>query len=91
MSAYLYILRCSDGQRYCGIANDLMQRLRQHRQGKVRSTAWRLPVRLVYFEEHQTLHQARQRERSLKNGRTRRASIEYMIATFPAEKLTPFA
>jgi predicted GIY-YIG superfamily endonuclease len=50
-----------------------------------------LPARLVYFEQHEALHQARQRERSLKGGRTRRASIEYMIATFPREKLAPFA
>jgi len=91
MPAYLYILRCSDDRRYTGIANDLMPRLDEHRRGEVRSTKWRLPVRLAYFEEHETLHQARQRERSLKNGRTRRDTVDYMIATFPPEKLTPFA
>ena len=91
MPAYVYILECGDDRRYYGIANDLMQRLRQHRRGKVRSTKWRLPVRLVYFEEHETLHQAGQRERSLKNGRTRKETIDYMITTFPPEKLAPFA
>ena len=91
MAAYLYILRCADGSHYRGIANDLMQRLVQHRNGRVRSTAWRRPIELVYFEEHETLHQARQRERSLKNGRTRRESLEYMIQAFPPEKLAPFA
>ena len=91
MAAYCYILHCADGMFYRGIANDLMQRLDQHRRGRVRSTQWRLPVRLVYFEEHETLHQARQRERSLKNGRTRRESLDYMIRTFPPERLAPFA
>jgi len=91
VSAYVYILECSDGRRYYGIANDLMQRLDQHRKGKVRSTAWRRPLRLVYFEEYETLHQARQRERSLKNGRTRRTTIDHMIATFSQERLAPFA
>ncbi len=91
MPAYVYILECSDGQRYTGIANDLKQRLDQHRRGQVRSTRWRRPVRPVYFEEHESLLRARQRERSLKNGRTRKESIEYMIKTFPPAQLAPFA
>ena len=52
---------------------------------------WRLPVRLVWYEQHKTLDQARQREYSFKNGRTRRKSIDLLIATFPPSKLTPFA
>jgi putative endonuclease len=89
--AYLYILECSVGRHYTGIANDLKQRLDQHRRGRVRSTSWRRPVRLVYFEEHESLLQARQREHSLKNGRTRKESIEYMIKTLPGDRLAPFA
>jgi len=46
---------------------------------------------LVYFEELQTLAQARQRERALKNGRTRRKTIDHLIAAFPPERLAPFA
>lgn len=30
----LYVLRCRDGSLYCGITNDLMKRLDQHREGK---------------------------------------------------------
>jgi predicted GIY-YIG superfamily endonuclease len=48
-------------------------------------------VELVYFEECQTLAQARQREHSFKNGRTRRKKVERLIADFPPEKLAPFA
>jgi putative endonuclease len=77
--------------RYYGSTNNLLQRLGRHRGGKVRSTAWRLPVELVYFEEYETLEQARQREYSLKNGRTRRKTIDILIQSFPREKLTPFA
>ena len=54
-------------------------------------TKGRLPARLVYFEELQTLAQARQRERALKNGRTRRKTIDHLIAAFPPERLAPFA
>ena len=91
MSPCAYILRCSDGCYYYGSTNDLLQRLGQHRRGRVHSTAWRLPVELMYFEEFETLEQAKRREQSFKNGRTRRKTIENLIRTFPPEKLAPFA
>lgn len=91
MSCWAYILRCVDGQYYYGSTNDLLRRLARHHGGQVRSTKWRLPAELVYFGEFETLEQARQRERSFKNGRTRRKTIEQLIATFPPERLAPFA
>ncbi|HVP10546.1 MAG TPA: GIY-YIG nuclease family protein [Phycisphaerae bacterium] len=90
MSAYTYILRCSDERRYYGSTNDLRRRLAEHHRGRVRSTQWRRPVRLVYFEEFQTLPQARQRERMFKGGRTREKTVDRLIATFPRELLAPF-
>jgi predicted GIY-YIG superfamily endonuclease len=57
----------------------------------VRSTKPRLPIELVYFEECRTPDQARQREHSLKNGRTRRKTIDLMIRKFPRERLASFA
>ena len=91
VSAYVYILACGDGRRYFGSTTDLRRRLSEHRNGWVRSTKGRLPVRLVYFEECSTLAQARQREHALKNGRTRSKTIENLICTFPADLLAPFA
>lgn len=91
MAWCVYILRCADGKLYVGSTGDLSQRLAFHRDRRSRWTASRLPLELVYFEECKTLAQARQRERSLKNGRTRRKKVEHMIATFPFEKLAPFA
>jgi len=91
MCACVYILRCNDGGCYYGSTNDLTERLEWHREGRVASTTWRRPLRLVYFEQHETLSQARQRERSFKNGRTRRKTIENLIARFPADRLSPFA
>jgi putative endonuclease len=91
MSAYAYILRCADGCYYYGSTNDLLRRLAEHRTGRTRSTAWRRPVELVFFEECQTLEQARQREQHFKNGRTRRKAIDLLIAAFPPERLAAFA
>ena len=90
MPSYVYILLCRDGGCYYGSTNDLSLRLADHRAGRVASTKPRLPVELVYFEQCQTLAQARQRERSLKNGRTRRKTIDLMIRQFPRERLAPF-
>jgi len=91
MTGYVYILRCGDGRYYYGSTNDLMRRLDQHRAGQVRSTKPRLPVALVYFEQCRRLVQARQREQALKNGRTRRKTIDLMIRRFPRGQLAPFA
>ncbi len=87
---YVYILRCADAGYYYGSTNDLVRRLAQHRAGHVHSTKPRLPAELVYFEECQTLDDARQREQSFKNGRTRRKTIDLMIREFPSERLAPF-
>ena len=86
-----YILRCADGELYYGIARDLRRRLREHYDGRVRSTKPRRPMRLVWYEEFDTAAQARRRERSFKNGRTRQKTIKLLIAGFPPEKLAPFA
>ena len=91
MAWHVYILRCADGKLYIGSTGDLSQRLADHCSGRSRWTAARLPVELVYYESCETLAQARQRERSLKNGRTRRKKIDQMIAAFPAAKIAPFA
>jgi len=91
VAAFAYILRCADGRYYYGSTSDLSRRLAEHRACRVRSTQWRLPVELVYFEEHETLAEARQREHLFKKGRTRRKTIDLLIERFPKHRLAPFA
>ena len=50
----------------------------------------RLPVELIYYEQYPTLDEARQREYSFKNGRTRRKTIDLLITGFPHDRLKPF-
>lgn len=63
----LYILRLSDGSLYTGITNDIQSRLKKHKEGKgskyVRS---RLPLELVYTEEHEDRSSASKREGEIK-------------------------
>jgi len=52
MRWYFYILRCADNSFYCGITNNLRERLSEHNNGKgAKYTKTRLPVKLIYFEE----------------------------------------
>jgi predicted GIY-YIG superfamily endonuclease len=64
--------------------------LAQHRAGQVAATRSRRPVQLVYYECFTTAAAAYRRERALKNGRTRKATRERLIATFPPARLAPF-
>ena len=67
MSAYTYILRCSDGTLYTGWTFDLEQRLKAHNSGRgAKYTKSRLPVELVYSEEYNSKTEAMQREYAIK-------------------------
>ena len=67
MSAYTYLLRCSDGTLYCGWTDDIEKRLAAHNSGKAsKYTRSRLPVKLVYFETFETKQEAMSREARIK-------------------------
>ena len=52
MSAYVYLLRCSDGTLYCGWTTDPERRLGQHQKGTAsRYTRPRRPVEMVWSRE----------------------------------------
>ena len=64
--SYTYILECSNGQYYVGSTTDLERRLQEHQAGLGSNfTKKHLPVKLVYYEEYQTVEQAFCRERQL--------------------------
>ena len=67
---YSYVLLSEkDGRFYIGSTGDLRERLREHGKGRVRSTAYRRPLRLIYYEACLSADDARRRERYLKTGR----------------------
>lgn len=77
---YTYILRCADGSLYTGWTNNLDQRIKTHNAGKGgKYTRARLPVALVWFEEHETAHAAMSREWHIK--RLTRAEKLTLIAS----------
>ena len=65
--AYTYLLRCADDTIYCGWTNNIEKRLKVHNSGKgAKYTRSRLPVALVYFEEHKSQAEAQRRECEIK-------------------------
>jgi putative endonuclease len=70
---YTYVLLSElDGEWYTGTASDLRLRVKQHAEGRVRSTASRRPFRLVYYEACLEGTDAHRRERFLKTGKGKR-------------------
>ncbi len=77
--AYIYMVECADGTLYTGWTTDLARRVAAHNAGRGADyTRGRRPVRLVYWEEHDTRTSARRRELVLK--RMKRARKLSLIA-----------
>ena len=79
---WVYLLRCADNTLYVGHTYDLVGREKAHNDGLgARYTAKRLPVRIVYSEEHHSIESAIARERQLKGWTT--SKKEALIAGDP--------
>ncbi len=66
MTAYMYILECSDGSFYVGSCRRLDERVWQHEIGEgAEYTKRRRPVRLVHHEEFDNVGEAFAREKQV--------------------------
>ncbi len=64
---YLYIIKSKkDRKLYIGITPDLRKRFQEHNTGKVRSTKYRKPFVMVYYEAYYSFEDVKERERKLK-------------------------
>jgi len=69
----VYLLKCSDNSLYCGVTNNLENRLIKHNKGIAsKYTRARLPVELAAIRNNLTKSEAYQ--------------IEYQVKKLPAEK-----
>lgn len=69
---------CADGTFYTGWTTDIDKRIKAHNAGRgAKYTRSRLPVRLVYLEEHDTKEEAMSREYHIK--RLTRSDKEKLI------------
>jgi len=66
---YVYVLLSEkDGNFYTGYTHDIEERLLYHNKGLVKSTKYRRPLRLIYFEACLSQQDATRREKYLKSG-----------------------
>ena len=66
---YTYFVQCADGTFYTGWTNCLARRMKAHNEGKAgaKYTRAKRPVKLVYYEEHETKNEAMSREYAIKH------------------------
>ncbi len=72
MKSSLYILELANGQYYIGSTSDLNRILLNHIEGKVISTKGKLPLKMVFHKEFDTLIEARQAEYKLKKYKSKK-------------------
>lgn len=64
---YVYVIRSlKDGLFYTGYTTDLEKRIKEHNEGANRSTKYRTPFELIYFEASRNKSDALHREKYLK-------------------------
>ena len=82
MNYWVYILASKPGGTlYVGVTNDLVRRVYEHREGLAESFTRRYGVKtLVYFELHDTIEAALQREKNIKHW-SREWKIELIVAS----------
>jgi putative endonuclease len=80
----VYILASQpSGTLYVGVTNDLVRRVFEHREGLVRGFTKRYGIKmLVYFEQHETVIAAIQREKNIKHW-SREWKIDLIVSKNP--------
>ncbi|MBI4088359.1 GIY-YIG nuclease family protein [Candidatus Kaiserbacteria bacterium] len=70
---FVYVLRSAkDGNLYIGCTVDVSKRLKEHNDGRVRSTKSRKPFDLLYTEEYPDKYEAFRMERFYKTPKGKR-------------------
>jgi len=82
---YVYILtNRPNGTLYLGVTNDLVRRVWEHREGVADGFTRRYGIkRLVWFERHEDIQTAIQRERTMKHW-SRTWKVRRILAVNPA-------
>jgi len=64
---YVYLIKSKkDNKLYIGLTNNLRKRIIEHNQGLNKSTRYRRPLLLIYYEAYASLKDAQTREQKLK-------------------------
>jgi putative endonuclease len=84
---YIYLLKSKkDNKSYIGLTNDLRKRIIEHDQGLNKSTKYRRPILLIYYEAYVSLKDAQTREKKLKKFKNTYAELKKRITHSLQEK-----
>ena len=72
-----------DKKLYIGFTSDLRLRLKEHREGLIRSTKCRRPLEFIYCEIYKNENIARKREGQLKSGKAHMALKKRLLGPSP--------
>ena len=79
---YTYLARCHDDTLYTGYCTNIKQREQKHNQGEgAKYTRQRRPIKIIYWEEYDTIVAAMRREKEIKKWRREKKMI--LINTTP--------
>ena len=77
---YVYLLRSKkDNKLYIGLTHNLIKRFTEHNQGLNKSTKYRRPLFLIYYEAYSSLKDAQIREKKLKKFKNSYAELKKRI------------
>lgn len=66
---FVYVILCDDGSLYKGHTDNLERRYKEHCNGRgAKHTKLHKPIKIVYYEQLETLEEAITREKYLKTG-----------------------
>src|SRR2546421_8022995 len=87
MTYWVYILASKPGGTlYVGVTNNLVRRVYEHREGLAESFTKRYHIKtLVYFEAHETIAAALQREKNIKHW-SREWKIDLVVSSNPERR-----
>ena len=86
---YCYILLSSKSHKfYFGSTNDLKMRIALHNQGKVQSTKFGIPWKLIWYGGFETEKQARDFELYLKTGSGKAFTYKRLVSVALAKDFT---
>lgn len=75
---YVYVILCSDGSYYVGSTKRIENRIKAHKQGNVKYTKTKLPIKLVFVKKFNTYNDAFIFEKRIKSWKKRK-SVEKML------------
>ncbi len=84
---YIYILKLSNKQLYTGFTRDLKRRIEEHKIGKVKSTKYRRPIKLIHYECYNLKSDAMRREKFLKTTEGKRLLRKQIRDVLKLEKV----